>query len=205
MLRVLTNDEAAELIPHRIPHKAQTIIVAGKAEQGKTYLLRRYLSELEPRVLAFDPYNNFRWIREASIDVAFRDLEEFYAVRRRVVPPFDADTEAWAERIFVRIRKDKVRDLLLELDEISEWVNYRREPSAALKKIALQGRQIGLRTIVASQILSYIPAPFQSMATDLVVFQTTRPADLDVLAKWSKELAERAPSLQPRQCFYLSL
>ncbi len=205
MLRVYTNDEVVELIPHKLPRRAQTIIISGKGEQGKTYTIRKYLSELEPRVLAFDPYNNFPWIRRASIPVAFADLESEYAVRRRIVPPFDADTEAWADRIFDRIRKDKVLDLLLELDEVSEWINYRREPSAAVKKLALQGRQIGLRTILASQILSYIPAPFQSMATDLVIFATTRPADLKVLGQWSEELAERAPTLKPRECFYLPL
>lgn len=206
MLRILSNEEAAARVPHKLPHRAQLILAAGKSDQGKTWFVNRYMETLEPRVLALDPENNFPGIREASVKLAFEDLQADYAVRRRIVPPYEAETEEWAEDIFRRIKLERVQDLFFELDEVSMWINHRREISAAAKQLVLQGRfKLGLRILATSQILSYIPAPFQSQATDLVIFNTTRPADLKVIAQWSEEAAERAPSLKPRECFYLSL
>lgn len=204
-LEVLDNEEAAARVPHKLPGRAQTIIVAGKPEMGKTHFIRSYLSALEPRVLAFDPFNNFPWIRKASLALAFEDLEHEYVVRRRLVPRYGADLEEWAEEIFKKLVEDAVPDLLIELDEISLWIDHRKPFSGHAKELILQGRQVGTRIIAASQILAYIPSVLQSLATDLVVFQTTRPDDLIVLGKWSKELAARAPSLKEFQCFYLSL
>lgn len=190
-----------DAIPHRVYSSAQCIVFAGRRGQGKTYAITRYMESREPRLLAFDPFDDFGRIQAAdpvdSVDEALADLSYYTACRRRVRPPVGEDSRQYAEDAFAAMidGDHPLRDCLLVLDEMTLWT--RPTASSALEKLVLQGRRFGIRMAIACQRISLLPGICLSEATELVVFRTTRPRDLDVLADWGgKELAEKAINLQ---------
>ena len=101
-----------------------------------------------------------------------------------------------------------LRDALLVLDEITLWSSSRE--SEALQKLVLQGRRLHIRMLVACQRVSLVPGVLLSECTDMLVFRTSRPRDLDVLQEWGSvhgdaDLAELAPGLEIGECLSISL
>lgn len=201
----MTSEQALQLLPHRTPDSAQTLVFVGRRGMGKTWLIGRYLMAREPRVLVLDPFEDFRAIRRRlTVERALEDLAEGKPCRRRIVPPFGGDTKAWARSFFAACRAE-LRDCLLVLDEISLYSETKAPDD--LEALLLQGRRIGVRTLLASQRLVTVPVEARSACTELVLFQQTGPLDLDQVERWTatKDAAEAAPKLGPWECLVVTL
>lgn len=192
---------AADRIPHRVYTSAQCVIFTGRRGMGKTDAIKRYMDTCEPRLLAFDPFDDFDGIGlpdpDDSIDEALADLAYYTACRRRVRPPVGDDSRAYAEDAFEAMISGNfpLRDCLLVLDEMTLWT--RPQASPTLEKLVLQGRRFGIRLAIACQRIALLPGVMLSEATELLVFRTTRPRDLFVLEEWGgRDLAIKAPNLQ---------
>ena len=221
---------AVSRLHHKLPNKSQLILAIGRREYGKTYAINTYLEQGEPRVLAFDPFEDFNglaWPQIAALgseseeekgDLSEALLDMHYwpkACRRRVKPPIGAASREWAEAAFVACVEGiddtgapPLRDALLCLDEITLWSNSRE--SEALQKLVLQGRRLHIRMLVACQRVSLVPGVLLSECTDMLVFRTSRPRDLDVLEEWGSvhgdgDLADLAPGLEVGECLSISL
>jgi hypothetical protein len=211
LLRVEDNRTVALRLKHLRPGQAQLILVVGQREKGKTYLIQTYLNPdlqraEESRVLALDPFSDLRGIRLSnSPEEAVEDMEEYRtACRRRLEPPIGDDSREYADDLFQLLVESELRDYLLVLDEVTLWTS--RNQTRALQTLVLQGRRLGVRILCACQQLSLVPGIFLSECTELVVFRTNRPRDLEVLEDWGgKRLAELARNLAPRQAILLSL
>lgn len=199
MRQVLTTDEALRLLPHKQYNRAQLLLAAGKREQGKTTLLTRYVESCEPRLLALDYFDDFRTVRRrVEVDDALSDLAEGGPCRRRLVPPLGA-TRDYAEQLFQKLIRQRVGDLLLVLDELTLASNSRE--SEALQTLILQGRRLGIRLAAGIQRIALTPDVMKSEVTELVIFRTTRPRDLETVADWTdRETAELSRKLQVGQC-----
>lgn len=122
--------------------------------------------------------------REALADLAATDGP----CRRRVVPPIGntANCRDFAVPFFMACIEE-LRNCLLVIDELSLYCpseNLRAAEMKSLETLVLQGRRYGIRMVVACQRLNRIPGEFHSEATEIVVYQTTRPRDLRVLEDW---------------------
>ena len=214
--QILDSVDAAHGLKHRKYDRSQLIIFAGKREHGKTYACNAYIDEDEPRVLGLDPFGDFRglsWPTEdrTSSSEALEDMAYYQRFcRRRICPPFGASSRDWAEDFFVECvdGEHPLTDALLVLDEITLWTLPRE--SAALQKLVLQGRRLGIRMVVCCQRVSLIPGVFLSECTDLVVFRMTRPRDLDVIDDWASShhegrLSDIAPRLDIGECVVVGL
>lgn len=198
MLRLRTQ-QALPLLPHKQYDKAQLFLAAGKRGFGKTYALQHYVETREPRVLLLDPFNDFRRIQEAEDwQEALDDLSDGEPCRRRVRPPVSRDSMAYADAFF-DAAIDQLRDCLLVLDEMSLWSQMRE--TDALRILILQGRRLGLRLCVGCQRIALVPGVMLSEATEMLIFRTRRPRDLDVLEEWTNsEAREIAPKLTVGEC-----
>jgi hypothetical protein len=190
-------------LAHNLPHltydHAQLILVAGKRGYGKTTFAREYLKLREPRVLALDPFGDFS-MPCVDEDRAFEDLRH-RAARRSICPPINRTSRDWATDFFERCI-DELRDCLLVLDEITLWSQVYTAGSP-LEVIVLQGRRLGIRLIVISQKIALVPDVMKTEATDLVLFRTTRPTDLETAAKWtSPQVARRLRDLGMGECIH---
>ena len=201
--------EAVDGLRHRDYDRAQLVLFAGVREHGKTYAIRRYIDSGEPRVLGLDPFQDFDSLSWPSSDdpedlpCALADLEWWKtSCRRRVRPPIGAAGAAgeggsreWADDAFRdlidgREGSPALRRCLLVLDEITLWTGAHERQ--ALQTLVLQGRRLKLRMIVACQRIALVPGVLLSEATDLIVFKTTRPRDLDVLDEWGNSVRGRS-------------
>ncbi len=209
MERMSTSD-ALRSLPHRSYSSAQLVLAAGRRGQGKTTLMRGYLERCEPRVLALDPFNDFRAVRRApDIETALQDLD--FGVgnepcRRRLCPPIGDDSQSYADALFTAaIDGDPpLRECLLALDEMTLWSESRE--TVALRTLVLQGRRLGIRMLVACQRISLVPGVLLSECTELVIYRTTRPRDLDVLREWAgRDVSEMASKLTVGECMVLAL
>lgn len=208
MLRPMETSEALRLIPHREYDKAELILFAGKRGRGKTYGMKLRLETREPRVLVFDPFEDFgSIIRSPTIDDALDDMAYWpSACRRRIVPPIGDDSQEYAEDVFAKIIEGEtpLRNCLLVLDEITLWSRF--QAGQRLKTLILQGRRLGIKMLVACQRLALVPDVMLSEATELVAFQFSRPRDLEVLEKWSdRHTAELCRNLGTGQCVVVEL
>ena len=205
----MTAPEANRLIPHKQPDKAQLVVYAGRRGEGKTFGINDFIQTAEPRVLAFDPFEDFDGIIESpTVEEALADMGHWTtACRRRVCPPINDDTHEFADEAFSQIigeSETPLRNALLVLDEITLWSEYRAK--RALKTLIFQGRRLGIRMLVASQRLALVPDAMLSEATHMVLFKFVRPRDLDVLANWTdEETAAICSNLSPHQCVYVEL
>jgi hypothetical protein len=180
------------------------VLVVGKRDQGKTALLRRYVENREPRVLALDPFGDFRGLMRTSSENAAIDLIQYAtACRRRLVPPIRG-SRTWSEKLFDRLGdRGAPADYLLVLDEITLW--SQKKETEPLERLVLQGRRLGIRLLVACQKVALVPDVLLSEATQLVVFHVSRPRDIDVLNEWDDGLGDAARELPPRRCIYIDV
>jgi hypothetical protein len=198
---VASSNEIIASIRHKSYDRAQLLLCAGVREQGKTYALNLYLDQGEPRVLAFDPFGDFASLSwpsngdEEDLECALGDMAHWQiACRKRVRPPRGQGSRAWADDAFAMIIEGMTTDdgetiaalrrSLLLLDEITMWSATRE--TETLQKLVLQGRRLKLRMAVACQRIALVPGVLLSECTDLVVFKTVRPRDLDVLEEWGE-------------------
>jgi len=189
---------AIDRIPHRTYARAQTVLFVGRRGYGKTWAMRRYLEAREPRVLAFDPFNDFGGLAlREDVGEALADLSYYPTCRVRVTPPVGDDSREYAEVAFGAMidGEHPLRDALLVLDEITLWT--RPIPTSTFEKLILQGRRFGIRLAVACQRISLMPGIVLSEATEMLLFRVTRPRDLDVLQEWAgKAIVVKVQSLQ---------
>lgn len=202
---VVGNLEVEQVLKHSIFTDAQCIGWIGTRGEGKTESLITYLGVREPRVLAFDSFGSFTGIRLVdSIETALEDLQRFeVACRRRVQPEFSSDTHAYAEHAF-KLIIECLRNCLVVLEELSLWT----EPKITrrLRKLIIQGRQIGVRLLLVAQQVSLIPYELQSQMTHIVVFHLHRPADLDALERWvGKRIRKIVNRLDRFECVVVKL
>lgn len=215
--QVLSTEEALTKIPHRAYSRAQLTLVTGKRGTGKTWFLREYVESTEPRVLVLDYHEDFdRSVhggpgirRRVQTAEALSDLESTDGpCRRRVVPTIGASGNCRDFAIdFFAECVERLRNCLLVIDELSLYCpteNLRNSHMKSLETLLLQGRRYGIKMVVACQRLNRIPGEFHSEATEIVVYQTSRPRDLKVLEDWGFEDArEVAPKLKVGQCVIL--
>lgn len=196
---------AARLIPHRRYDQAQCVLFNGRRGQGKTTALVEYLETREPRVFVLDPFNDFTRIQKAKgiYDAMDAMAANPLACRRRVVPPIDEGSKEYAEWFF-EVAIDELRNCLIVMDEMTLWSNS--VASTPLTTLVLQGRRLGLRMAIACQRIALVPGVILSEMTELVVFNTQRPRDLDTLEMWTdKTTPEIARNLEVGQCLLISL
>lgn len=204
-VEILDGADAERLVGHRNFDEPQTILALGKRKQGKTFFMNSYIQVCEPRVLAIVLHDEFTGLQQsASIEDALDDMwANPIACRRRVRPPFGARTRDWANEVFGELLSS-LRNSLILLDEIAKWSKPKQ--SEELEDLILQGRHYGLRMMIGSQILKLVPYDLQSEATDLVIFKTSRSADLDALAEMTdRNIAEKAKRLTRGQCLHVEL
>jgi hypothetical protein len=205
--------EAVRLLPHKSFDQAQLVIFAGNRGYGKTTAMREYVGALEPRVLCVDFFKDFGGkggIQLAySLADALADLDESSACRRRLVPS-TLESQAFGEHLWRVVFDDDegARDCLLVLDEISLLSPQRA--SDALRRVVNQGRRYGLRIATACQRVQLVPDVMRHEATELVLFHTANPTDLEVLDEWVPRVdgvraSEVAPLLKIGECLYVQL
>jgi hypothetical protein len=203
--RVLTTEEALRQIPHLMPGHSQCVVVAGRKEMGKSYLVREWIEEGEPRVLCLDPQGDYPWIRRRlEIDDAVADLASGEPCRRRVVCPWQEDTREFGERFFRAIVED-VRDCLIVVDELTMFTDTTPTTmDRSFRKILFEGRKPGLRLVLASQRVVHF-GEILSEVTELCLFKLVRPRDLETVAEWTDEIAsQKVAELEPRHCLLLT-
>lgn len=220
--------QAVQQLPHKSYDKAQLVLFAGVRGQGKTTAMSQYIETREPRVFMLDPFNDFRGLRyRESCEEALEEMASASAIRRRVVPPISKDSREWAREFFNRcvggrvnefsggaagwdreewdgIERDGLTDCLLGLDEMTLWSNS--DEQTELRTLILQGRRLGIRIVAACQRIALVPGVMLSECTQLVLFRTTRPRDLQVIAEWTdRKTAEIASKLQVGECIVVNL
>lgn len=206
--QILTTEQALAQIPHRSYDVAETILFGGMRGQGKTYGMRMRIEDREPRILMFDPFNDFRDVQAvSSIDEALWDMSYWpEACRRRIIPPIGDDSMDFAEDVFAKIIEGeyRLRNSVLALDEISLWSRF--SASKRLTTLIRQGRRLGIKMLAASQRLADVPATLLSEVTEIVAFRFARPRDLEVLKNWSdEETVALCEGLSVGKCLLLQL
>ena len=209
----MPTEEALALIPHRNYDVAETLLFVGKRGMGKTWGIRERIEDREPRILLFDPFDDFKAIAVSpTIDEALYDLNYWpEACRRRIIPPIGDDSLDFAEDVFARLIEGTpetgnqgTRNVLIGLDEIGLWSKF--QPSKRFITLIRQGRRLGIKMLIASQRLAEVPAALLSEATEIVAFKFTRPRDLEVLEFWSdSQTAGLCRNLSVGECILLSL
>lgn len=208
-MRILSNIEAADLIPHNLYDKAQIVLVTGKRGQGKTTLISRYIEKREPRIFMLDPHNDFPQVPEAAtLTEALTDLQVYdRACWRRLVPKFGTlGREArfdLGEEVFAAVNR-YLRNCLVIYNEATLWTGPKANPD--LQDQITQGRRIGIRHIIDCQRFQLLPDVMRSEGTELCVFRTTRYADREVISREADpETAQIAQTLPPHQCVLIDL
>lgn len=191
--------EAVLQLPHRNYDRAQLVLFTGRRGFGKTVALRKFVSDLEPRVFILDPFEDFPEVRRRlSLSEAMEEMAQGKPLRRRVVPPIDHESRDFAERFF-ELAIEKLRDCLIVLDEIT--LHSDRMETQQLRTLILQGRRLGLRMAIAAQKIQFVPQVMLGEVTELVIFRTTRPRDTYVLSEWAGDsVAEEAKTLGVGEC-----
>lgn len=205
LVHVIDGWDVERYIGHQSYDSGQTILFIGKRNYGKTFAMNRYMNVREPRVLAIVPGRQFEGLTLApTLDEALEDMwNNPRHCRRRVRPPPGAKTREWADEAFASILSD-LRNSILLLDEMPKW--SKAKTSDALEDLILNARAPGIRMAVGCQILKLVPYDFQSEATDLVIFKTTRPKDLEILTDWTEpSIAKKAKSLPQGKCIHVVL
>lgn len=160
-------------------------------------------------MLALDPFHDFEGLKRCeSIDEAIEELNEDGSnpdrpARVALTPPIDDDSEAYADRVFAEVIRF-ARNFLFVLDESVLWMSP--EGSDRLRKIVLQGRRWGIRLAPALQQLQLAPRVVMSQLTQLVVFNTVRPQDVEMLRKWvGDDVAFNARNLGVGEAYLVNL
>jgi hypothetical protein len=202
-LRFQDSRQALPLLPHKDYDRAQLLLFAGRRDNGKTFLLREFIEEREPRVFALDPFEDFHGLRRrVQLGDALDDMAAGGPCRRRVVPPVHG-SRAWAD-VFFGLALERLRDCLLVLDEITLWSEARE--TEQLRALVLQGRRLGIRLAVACQRISLVPGVLLSECTELVLFNLRRPRDLVVVGEWAgPDVAEQVPTLRQGECVLVQM
>ena len=204
-MKIWNGYEVERAIGHRAYTDSEVVGWVGMKGFGKTEGMKHFLRVREPRVLALDAFDDFEGLKlVADLDTALDDMQRFTrSCRRRVQPPFDADTYGYGAMAMQAIL-ESLRNAVLALDELLMWV--RPQTLDAFRKVIVQGRRLGIRTHYAAQLISLIPTEVKSQTTDLVIFHLSRPSDLEYLAKWtSKRIATTAKELEIGQCLHVRL
>jgi hypothetical protein len=219
--KVLTTSEALMVVPHLPPGKSQLILVTGRRGFGKTVFVggsatieewegpevEGYIERCEPRVLLLDVHGDYgRVRRRVRWQDALADLENTDGpCRRRVVPPVGegANSVDFGEEFFPAC-VTRLRDTLLVIEELTNYVSSTVIRGTALETLILQGRHYGIRILATCQRLNRVPGEFHSEATQIVVYNTRRPRDKKILVEWGYEDAiENAPLLGVGECVVL--
>jgi DNA helicase HerA-like ATPase len=167
-------------------------------------LIREYLEQREPRVLALDPFNDFRGLKTFYSGPEALDFMYDNGPRRaRIAAPMTADSIEWASDFFEDVVA-RGRNFLLVLDETTLWTDQRE--GRDLRTLVNQGRRLGIRLLFACQRIGSIPGVVLSQSTELVLFKTApRKRDIDTIREWAdEETAEAAVRLKPGECLYLT-
>lgn len=201
--------QALEQLPHREYDRASLILAAGRREMGKTFLLTHYIENREPRVFIFDPFDDFAAIRrrlDPAEALAEMNAQFPGAIRRRVVPPIGDESRAYADYWFNQMidGETPLRNCLLVLDEITLW--SASIETQALRTLVLQGRRLGIKLAVAVQRIALTPGVILSECTELCLFRTSRPRDLETVRDWAgQDAAKIAPKLNQGELLLLTL
>ena len=202
----ISNDEAVALIPHRSFDKAHLSLFVGRRGNGKTYAMQRYIERLEFRAFAVDWFDDFAsYPLFPTYEHAFAYLNRGGPRLARINPSIGDESIEHSQEIFQFLTDYRVpRDFLFVTDEITLMSN--RVASKALKTLILQGRRMGIKFLVGCQRIGYVPDVMLSETTELIVFNTVRPRDIEVLTEWTSPfVARNAPYLERGQCFFQSL
>jgi len=171
--------------------------------------LNEWQKRREPRVLALDPFGDFKGLTTVdSIAEAGELLNEDNSnpdrpCRIALRPSVNDDTLEFAEELFSELLQ-YARNFLLLADETTLWFNPQGSPR--LKKVVLQGRRLGIRIGAACQQIQLVPWVLMSQLTQLAVFNTVRPQDVQVLREWvGKDVAEGASHLKQGEAYLVDL
>lgn len=218
---VLTTDEALKRVPHLPAGESQLILVTGRKRFGKSVFVFGvpegetgpigYIEEREPRVLVFDIHDeNPRLFKRVAWRDALRDMETTDGpCRRRFVPPMrKEERESFADEFFGHIVEKASQgvqyNMLLVMEEGTAFFKSTTLRGTDFEQVILQGRHWGIRVLVVAQRLMRIPGELHSEATEIVIYNTKRPRDLDILEEWGLENAhEVAPHLHRGECFLI--
>lgn len=221
--------EALLLLPHRRYNQAQLVAVTGKRGSGKTWLVQHWIQRQEPRILILDPFDkDFPGTRRRlDYQVALQELRQtadegaergdrFVPLRRRVVPDwgyldpsakFSGNCRDYAERFMEALIAacppgEAPLNILLVLDELSLYVG-RQIRGTAFETLVLQGRRMGIRTIVVTQRTNRFPIEMRSEVTEFVAFNASLRQDLEVYEEFG--VPEGAQYLKRGECFYVPM
>jgi hypothetical protein len=226
----MTNDQAAEILPHRRFDQPQLIVVAGVRGSGKTYWIQKWINEAEPRLLVLDPFDkDFAGIRR-RLDYrrAIAELREtadkgaqsdrYIPQRRRIVPEwghldpeakFKGNCRDYADRFMEAVVEAcptgaPPLNIRLVLDELSLYVG-RNIRGTAFETLVLQGRRMGVSMIVATQRTMRIPIEMRSEVTEMLCFHAHLRGDVETYEEFGWEEAEtEAKTLRKGECYYIN-
>lgn len=219
--------EIDRVIPHSRYDKGQVILCVGKRGHGKTTAMKRYTERHEPRLFGPDMFHDFFRPDEFvdSLDEAVNRLNEregdryslfesdgrnpLLPARVGISPPSMESTHAFGSQMFESLISDSEGNFLLVMDEITLWTkpgSGAGDPEDPFCKIVLQGRRLGIRIIAGVQRLSMFPRLLQAEITQMVIFRTTSPTDVERIANWtSDDIAQRARTLKVGQAILVNL
>lgn len=199
--RKVSNIEAAKLLPHKNYDRAQLIIFSGKRGMGKTYAISHYIDVREPRTFILDPFNDFgKFTRSPTLESGLIDMvtSKNGPCVRRVVPPINEDSYAYAENFF-QYAISNLRDCLIVMDEMTMWSGAHETEN--FRKLVLQGRRLRLRMLLATQRLSLLPGVALSESTEMCFFRLRRPRDLFVVKEWANaQVSAQVSQLNQGEC-----
>lgn len=139
----------------------------------------------------------------ALAELRLSQAQDWTACRVRISPRVGQDHLDFGDELFTKLcETDTPWNCILALDEIRRYSNLHER--GIFSRLILEARHIGVRTIFGCQRMSIVPISIQSELTDFIIFQQTRPRDVETIAKWtSDEIAEKARILPKRECIYV--
>lgn len=168
--------------------QSDRMLVVGKTESGKTYLVR-YATRRVPCLIVCDPKG---LIKEKEWNLipwrdGYRDLMRGRDVRVRI-PSQDApeDWEEYLWEVYNLPWKRKGRPFVLYIDEL--YGVGPAQGSRALQALYTRGRELGIFMIASTQRPKRIPPYALSEAEILVLFQTRMPQDIELMSELIPDL-----------------
>jgi DNA helicase HerA-like ATPase len=158
--------------------KNKIVLILGRKGSGKSTLARGIVATL-PRVVVFDPHEEYPALRCRSIGALVSFMEEAHARPRFKIACTFSDMEEYETAIdLVR----EVGNMWIVIEELNYFVDCWSRDKPYLDLIRF-GRHDRVSILMIAQRAAEVPKLFTSQSDAIVSFRQREPRDLDYLAK----------------------
>jgi len=140
------------------------VLVSGQADAGKSYYIRHHITEIPQNKLFIYDFNcsDYQDFKKAHL----WDVQE----------GSQKEIESFLKEVY------KQGNCFVVLEEADNYILY---PSEFIRRFVNTARNRGIGAMVNCKRAKSIQPVYRNRFTDLIVFRTTIPEDIDYMEKWA--------------------